>query len=146
MTEEKQDPAVSGHRLAPHTADCIVEAWGPDRVTCMAEAMRAMVEVFAQPTGESAGHPVELSARGDTDSELLVSLLEEVIYSVDALAAIPIAFDLREVGPDEISGSMSVVAPGAVRLVGPVPKAVSYHGLECGPRGGTWRCRAVVDV
>lgn len=112
----------------------------------MEEAMRAVVEIFARPVGGSSVRSVDVSAAGETDADLLVSLLEEVIYAVDALAAIPVAFELRDAGPTEISGSMAVVPPAAVELVGPVPKAISYHGLQCGSEGASWRCRAVVDV
>jgi SHS2 domain-containing protein len=41
---------------------------------------------------------------------------------------------------------MEVVAADHVELVGPVPKGVSYHGLEIGENGKGWRCRAIVDV
>jgi len=41
-------PDDRGFRLAPHTADSILEAWGPDRVTCLAEAVGALVSVFAE--------------------------------------------------------------------------------------------------
>jgi RNA-splicing ligase RtcB len=31
------DHQRQGHRLAPHTADCVVEAWAPEVPSCLAE-------------------------------------------------------------------------------------------------------------
>ncbi|MGA2304288.1 MAG: archease [Acidimicrobiales bacterium] len=41
-------PEERGSRLAAHTADCIIEAWGADRVGCLEEAVGALVSVFAE--------------------------------------------------------------------------------------------------
>jgi protein archease len=38
----------SGHRLVPHTADCIIETWGPDRAACLTEALLGLLEGFAE--------------------------------------------------------------------------------------------------
>jgi len=45
-----------------------------------------------------------------------------------------------------VVGVMEVAAARSVELVGPVPKAVSYHGLRVDHDEGGWRCRAIVDV
>jgi SHS2 domain-containing protein len=39
--------APRGHRTLPHTADVILEAWGPDLATCCEEAVAALVETYA---------------------------------------------------------------------------------------------------
>jgi SHS2 domain-containing protein len=33
-----------GHRSLPHTADVIIDAWGPDQAACYEEAVAALVE------------------------------------------------------------------------------------------------------
>ncbi|SCE66445.1 Archease protein family (MTH1598/TM1083) [Micromonospora haikouensis] len=40
-----------GRRSVAHTADVRIEAWAPDREGCVAEAVAAMVETFADTTG-----------------------------------------------------------------------------------------------
>ncbi len=79
---------------------------------------------------------------------------------VDTLSLVPLRFrlkvmagdggrDERDTGMSEdriVSGQVEVAAATDVELIGPVPKAVSYHGLEMSNREGTWRCRAVIDV
>jgi SHS2 domain-containing protein len=45
---------------------------------------------------------------------------------------------------DDATATRSV--PVSAEPVGPVPKAVSHHGLKMAEQAGIWRCRAVVDV
>jgi SHS2 domain-containing protein len=132
--------------MAPHTADCIIEAWGPDRISCFVEALRALVEVFAEPVDSAVAHALALSVKGISDEEVLVALLEEVIYVADVFAVVPVRFNLAETEGGGVAGDIEVVPAAAVEAVGPVPKAVSYHGLQIDNEGGTWRCRVVVDV
>lgn len=143
---EKGSGGESGHRLAPHTADCIIEAWGPDRVSCLVEAMKALVDVFAVEPDEAVSRPIPVSVEPTSDRDLLVSLLEEEIYTIDVWGVVPIRFHLAETEDGGVAGDMEVVDAGVVELVGPVPKAVSYHGLEMGEHAGSWTCRVVLDV
>ena len=137
---------TAGHRLAPHTADCIIEAWGPDRISCLVEALTALIEVFAEPTDTPVTHTLVVSVNAASDSQVLVALLEEAIYVLDVFAAVPVQFDLTESEGGGVAGDIGVVPAAQIEAVGPVPKAVSYHGLRMGDEGGTWRCRVVVDV
>lgn len=134
-----------GHRAVPHTADVRVEAWAPDREGCLAEAVAALVETFAdtadaQPYGETT---LELPAGDDT--ELLVGLLDEVIFRLETEGTLPLATEARAAG-----GGLRVrwrtVDADAVELVGAVPKAVSLHGLRFTRDGTGWSCVVTVDV
>ncbi len=135
----------SGHRQLPHTADRALEAWGPDRAACLTEALLALVETFAEVRDLATTEVLPLGAvSGPQDA--LVSLLEEVIYVVDALGVVPVRFHLAEAEDGSLAGDMEVVPASEVELVGPVPKGVSYHALEIAPWDGGWRCRVLVDV
>ena len=138
--------ARSGHRQLPHTADRVLEAWGPDRATCLSEALLALVEIFAEVPDQATADVLALGASAGGAQDVLVSLLEEVIYVVDALGVVPVRFHLAEAEDGSLAGDMEVVPTSDVELVGPVPKAVSYHALEIAPSDGGWRCRVLVDV
>ncbi len=138
-------PAERGHRSAPHTADCVIEAWGPDRLSCLAEAMRALVEVFAEPKEGASRRSVPVWVEPGEDVDVLVALLEEVIYVTDVIG-VPVGFHLAAAEGGAVCGSMEVADASEVEQVGPVPKAISYHGIEFSVHDGTWRCRALVDV
>ncbi|HMK63545.1 MAG TPA: archease [Acidimicrobiales bacterium] len=135
-----------GHRLLPHTADSVIEAWGPDRPACLSEALEALVDIFAQPADAAVTRPLPLSADAGPATDILVRLLEEVIYVTEVLGVVPVHFQLADTEDGGVSGNMEVVDAHQVELIGPVPKAVSYHGLEMAEHDGSWRCRALVDV
>jgi SHS2 domain-containing protein len=137
---------ASGHRQLPHTADCLLEAWGPDRAACLTQALLALVETFAEVHDVVTTEILPLAASASGAEDALVSLLEEVIYVVDALGVVPVRFHLAEAEDGGLAGDMEVVPASQVDLVGPVPKAVSYHALEVAPFDGGWRCHVLVDV
>jgi SHS2 domain-containing protein len=141
-----EDRTSHGHCTAPHTADCIIEAWGPDRASCMIEALTALVETFAVVANGPATQVVPLVAGQGNDAEVLVSLLEDVIYNLDVRSVVPVRFHLAETDNGGITGAMEVVGVHEVEAVGPVPKAVSYHGLSMMKHNGSWRCRVLIDV
>lgn len=138
---------VAGHRLVPHTADCIIEAWGPDRASCINGALTALVEGFAQPMESSVTELVPLGVGPGGAGDQLVSLLEDVIYSVEVFSVVPVRFHLGETDQGGIAGDMEVVPADDTIAVGPVPKGVSYHELSMEEEEGEgWRCRVLVDV
>jgi len=139
-------PREAGHRLVPHTADCIIEAWGPDRASCLTEALKGLVEEFAEVTDPPCTRALPLGAGPGEAEDVLVSLLEDVICTVDVFSVVPVRFHLGETTDGGITGDMEVVPVDQVRITGPAPKAVSYHGLSMSGGAEGWRCRALIDV
>lgn len=138
--------APAGHRLLPHTADCIVEAWGPDRAGCLGQALAGLVDSFAEVADAAAVRVLPLATACTGAEDALVSLMEDVIFAVDVFDVVPVRFHLAETEDGAIAGDMEVVAGDRATIVGPVPKGVSYHGLVVEPVDGGWRCRVLVDV
>ena len=135
-----------GHRVRAHTADVIVEAWGPTQLACLEEAVLGLVSVFADVQGlrPSDRHAVTLEPADD--EELLVSLLDEVVYVVDALAVVPVAVTLEERVDGGLAGWFETVPAAGVEVTGAVPKGISRSDLEIGRDRGRWQCRAEIDV
>jgi protein archease len=136
----------AGHRIVPHTADCIIEAWGPDRAGCLTEALLALVQGFAEIGHDHPTQVVPIGAGPGRAEDELVALLEQVIFSVDALSVVPVRFHLGETDRGGVAGEMEVVPADDIVVVGPVPKGVSYHELSMVQGEGGWRCRLLVDV
>jgi len=104
------------------------------------------------PSGQARRH---LTARLDED--LLVAVIDEVIYRLDADGQIPASVDVRR-APDggvivvfalvpvaeaEITGA----APKAASLKAASLKAASLNDLRCAPdAAGRWSCAVTVDV
>ena len=141
----RQRPAA-GHRLLPHTADVVVEAWAPTRLGCFAEAVRGLVASFADTAGAAPGGAVEFALDPAGDEELLVRLLEEVVYLVDVDGVVPTGTQVEAAAGGGLRGRFEValLAPGMV--IGPAPKAVAWHELSLGRQGAGWRCQVTIDV
>ncbi|MYV44549.1 archease [Streptomyces sp. SID2888] len=134
-----------GHRSVPHTADLRIEAWGATREECLAQAVRGVCASFLD-LGETTGVRVrEVLVPGDSDEDLLVGLLEEVVYRLDTEGEVPVAADLA---PAEggLRVRLQMADAGAFPVTGAVPKAVTLHELDVtgGPWG--WTCSVTLDV
>lgn len=136
----------AGHRAVPHTADVKIEAWAPTRERCVAEAVAALVSSFADLS--DAGTPTEtrFQVRAGTDADLLVAVLDEVIFRLETEARLPVAVDVSATN-GLLDVRMACVETDRVRPVGAVPKAVALHELRFDryPDGG-WSCAVTVDV
>jgi SHS2 domain-containing protein len=134
-----------GHASRAHTADEIIEAWGPTREACLEEAVLALVDTVAvvDGVGWSWHHEVELEG---SDEELLVALLEEVIYHLDADGAVPVRVRVRPHAGGVVV-HLWLTDLHRVTPVGAAPKGVSYSQLACHEEDdGRWHCAATIDV
>lgn len=134
-----------GRRTVPHTADLRVEAWAPTRGECIAQAVAGTVESFLDTTSVLPERTRRCRLTADSDEDLLVAVLEEVIYLVDTAGEAPVEVDLEPVDGD-VDVRFAMVDVRGLPQVGAVPKAVSLHELylASGPRG--WRCSVTLDV
>lgn len=134
-----------GHRIVPHTADIRVEAWGPSREACIAEAVFAMVAAFADTSAVHPDNAHECWLAQNSDEDLLVAVLDEVIYLVDTEQRVPVDVELEPSG-DGVDVRFATVDAVATPQVGAIPKGVSLHGLRIGSLAGGWSCAVIVDV
>lgn len=143
--------SASGHRAVPHTADVRVEAWSPTAEGCIGEAVHAVVDGFADTSGARLVGERKCALTARTDEDLLVAVLEEVIYRMDADGEIPLDVEvaaIRGAAGDvrESSVRFRMADAGTVELVGAVPKAVALHDLELQGGSGGWTCQVTLDV
>ena len=134
-----------GHAIRSHTADEILEAWGPTREACLEEAVLALVDSIASlgEAGWSWHHRVELTG---SDEESLVALLEEVIYLLEADNAVPVRVRVRTHGGGEVA-DFWLTDRSRVTSLGAAPKGVAYSQLTFREEEpGRWRCMVTVDV
>ncbi|MEV6162399.1 archease [Streptomyces sp. NPDC052052] len=145
-----EQPGARGHRTVPHTADLRVEAWAPTVEGCIGEAVRAVVEGFADTSRAATVGDRVCTVTAGADVDLLVSVLEEVVYRMDADGEIPLAVEPGAIRPAAHGRRLSVrfrmADAGAAEAIGAVPKAVSLHGLRLGRGPGGWTCGVTLDV
>jgi SHS2 domain-containing protein len=134
-----------GHRVVPHTADIRVEAWAPTREECVTEAVLGTISTFVDTTTVTGSSKRTRVVEASSDEDLLVAVLDEVIYLLDVTGEVPVevALEAREGGAEVRFG---MVAASELPQVGAVPKAVSLHELRFVPAGEGWSCSVTLDV
>ena len=134
-----------GHRLLPHTADLIVEAWGPDDVTCAEEAARALIEIcVAGDPDPDAGHWV--SRVSGSERDLVRAVLDELLFALDTSVPAPVSVDVDRLDPSEVTIRLGLAARESVQATGAAPKAIVMMPSEQGGPEASWRCRFIIDV
>ncbi len=134
----------------PHTADLRIEAWAATREECIAEAVRGLLESFAEVSAvghRRGGHVVERHVTGETDADLVAAAIEEVIYGMDVDGEIPVAVGAHRAADGGVDLIFHVAGLDQVEITGSSPKAASLSGLHCGQEpSGRWTCAVTVDV
>jgi SHS2 domain-containing protein len=139
-------PPEAGHRSVPHTADMRLEAWAPTRERCITEAIMAMVHSFAEPAGAPKPAVAEFRVESGPDDDMLVAALDEVIYRMDTEGELPVDAQVIPAGDGGLLVRARMAATSRFRLIGAVPKAVSWHDLRFERGEAGWSCVVTLDV
>ena len=147
IRERLASGAGRGHRTVPHTADLRIEAWAPTREECLAEAVRGLVDSFAIVTGRAPSSRARRHMTARLDEDLLVAVIDEVIYRLDADGQIPVSVAVRRAPDGGVVVFFALVPVAEAEITGAAPKAASLHDLRCAPdAAGRWWCAVTVDV
>ncbi|MDY6870536.1 MAG: archease [Actinomycetota bacterium] len=136
---------TSGHRTVPHTADLRIEAWAPTRGGCIGQAVLGAVESFLDTSSAQMQRTHRSRLTGDSDDDLLVAALEEVIYLLDTAGQAPVGVEVGD-ADDGIEMALEMADASALSQVGAVPKAVALNDLELSHSEDGWRCSVTLDV
>ncbi len=91
----------------------------------------------------ASGYVRRLTA--DRDDDLLVTVLDEVIYLLDTAGDAPVGVEVN--GTDGgVEVTFAMADAGALPQVGAVPKAVSLNELRLARERASWRCSVTLDV
>jgi SHS2 domain-containing protein len=119
---------------------------GHRRAACLEAAVRALVSTFADVTGAEATDSIEKSFAESTDEDLIVAVLEQVIYLVEVVGVVPVTVDFVDEKAGRLAGSFAVAPLEAVEIWGPAPKAIALSDLVFEERDNNWRCLVTIDV
>lgn len=134
-----------GHRTAPHTADLRIEAWAPTRDGCIREAVLGTVESFLDISVVHPNHTRRCRVTEQRDDDLLVAVLEEVIYLLDTEGEVPVDMELHDVD-DGVEVSFATADASTLTQLGAIPKAVSLNDIYLSQGQDGWRCQVTLDV
>jgi SHS2 domain-containing protein len=134
-----------GHRARPHTADVILEAWGPDLASCCEEAVAALVDVYLDARDAPAVERRRFHHPPDSPESLVLDVLEDVIFVLDTAESVPVRAAVRAADDGGLDAELELAAPRDVDATGAVPKAVARSlTVDAAPK--VVRCRFLVDL
>ncbi len=145
MAHARPEQLPRGHRTLPHTGDLSVESWAPTREECIAEAVRGMVGSFAELPSGVSGVARDCVVSAEDDGRLLVAVLEEVIYRMDAADELPADVSVMPEARG-VRVRFTMADSATATQTGAVPKAVALHGLQLAQDAHGWACRVTLDV
>jgi SHS2 domain-containing protein len=135
-----------GHRVVSHTADVILEAWGPDLAACCEEAVAALAATYVETAGAEVAARRHVHLPPASDESLLLAVLEELIFTLDTAEVVPVRAEVRVAADGGLDVVLILVDPDGVSGTGAVPKAVSRSELAIDSRPDGMHCRFLVDV
>jgi SHS2 domain-containing protein len=135
-----------GHRTLPHTADVIIEAWGPDFPSCCEEAVSALLGLCIGGPSATVNDRHGFIVTGGQADTMLLELLDEVLFVLDTEPAVPVRASVRSGPGGGLEVELALAERDTIEPVGAVPKAVSWSGLAVNDVEGGVRCSFLVDV
>jgi SHS2 domain-containing protein len=135
-----------GHRVVAHTADVILEAWGPDLAVCCEEAVTALAATYVETAGTVVAGRRRVHLSAAPEESLLLAVLEELIFTLDTAEEVPVRAEVSSTADGGLDVVLVLADPDRVIGTGAVPKAVSRSELAVESRPGSTRCRFLVDV
>lgn len=112
---------------------------------CIRQAVLGTVESFLDLESAHAVHTRLRRLTADRDDDLLVAVLEEVIYLLDTVGETPVDLRLRDVDGG-VDVTFATTDASTLVQVGAVPKAVSLNELRFSQGRHGWRCAVTLDV
>jgi SHS2 domain-containing protein len=137
---------TGGHRILPHTADIIVEAWGDDIETCCEETVAAVMSSFLDASRAVSAGTHEVSLTADCDEDLVLGALDEILLLLDSTAEVPVSATVSRLDDTTFGVRIELAQRDSVEVTGAPPKGISLSGLDVERARGIVGCRLIVDV
>ena len=129
----------------PHTADLRIEAWAPTRDGCIRQAVLGTIASFLDTSTAHPRHNRVRRLTEDRDDDLLVGVLDEVIYLLDTEGEAPVDLDMKRTDSG-LDVTFAMADASTLPQLGAVPKAVSLNELHFSQDREGWRCAVTLDV
>lgn len=137
-------PARSG--TTAHTADLGLWVEADSLRELFAAAVEALSLLMSAGPRRGQISWVPLDLEGDGYPELLVELLNEVVYRLDGEGQVSVALTVVELDQGHLTGRLGVIPAGPAHTPVEAIKAVTYHQASVEPQGQGWRAQVIMDV
>ncbi|MGG7569358.1 archease [Streptomyces sirii] len=115
-----------------------MEAWAPTREECLEQAVHGVCESFLDLAGAVGVRRRDVEVRADADEDLLVALLDEIVYRLDTDGEVPIEVELTPIAGG-LRAALRMADADSLQVTGAVPKGslctswTSPMGHRAGP-------------
>jgi SHS2 domain-containing protein len=130
-----------------HTADLALRVWGKTPAELLSNAVRGLCSLITDPRPLRPVRTLDVDIPGDSLEDVLVELLNEMLFQLDARQFLACGLEVRRLEADALSGSLHGLdfTPDS-RNIRHVVKAATYHGLEIRPERGGLAAVIVFDT
>ena len=140
-----------GFRYKEHTADVIIEAWGPTLEAAFEEAAKAMFALITDIEKVEPAEELSIEVEGFDLENLLYRWLEELLYYHDSQNLVFSKFRVTEISKIGEDYQLKAKVYGEKfdhrkHTPGTVVKAVTYAEMKVEKRNSTWYVSAVLDI
>ncbi|MCK4463131.1 MAG: archease [Candidatus Omnitrophica bacterium] len=131
----------------PHTADVAIRAYGKDLRELFSNAAFGMFDIIADLSGLKKTVSIDVNLEAPSCEELLISWLDELLYSFYTKGIIFFEFDIVDIGDTRISAHAHGrhVGENRNRLKTEI-KAATYHDLKIEEKQDGCSVEIVFDV
>jgi protein archease len=135
------------YEILDHTADICVRIYGKSFDELLRNAARAMMELITDREKINPSQEIEVEAQGETEEELLVHWLEEILFLHQAKKMVFRDFQAHLVSETEIQGKAFGENIDLERHdLGLDIKAATYHNLKIEHVGDKLKVDVVFDI
>jgi SHS2 domain-containing protein len=103
------------------------------------------VETFLDTSAASENHTRRCRLAEERDDDLLVAVLDEVIYVLDTEGQAPVDINVCD-SKRGVEVTFAMVDATTLPQIGAVPKAVSLNEIRLAREQAGWRCSVTLDV
>ncbi len=131
----------------PHTADVAIRAYGKDLRELFSNAAFGMFDIIADLSGLKKTVSIDVNLEAPSCEELLISWLDELLYSFYTKGIIFFEFDIVDIADTRISAHAHgrLVGENRNRLKTEI-KAATYHDLKIEEKQDGYSVEIVFDV
>jgi len=142
-----------GFRFLEHTADVVVEAWGPTLEALFEEMARGMFEIITDTSKVKPNERFEISVCGFDLENLLYRWLEELLYLHDSRNYVFGKFRVYRIEREEKTDEYCIYGEAWGEEFDrerheprTVVKAVTYAQMKIEKRDSRWYAQTVFDI
>ena len=132
-------------KIVPHTAELAFEASGATRAELLESAAAALLSLYEPDPPPRPSEVRTIALAGAATEDLLIGLLNELVYLVGAKRWVPAELRVAREETDAIEARLNGSPLGGGQLAREI-KAATFGGLHVARSRDGWSATVIVDV